>query len=57
MTAGLLGGQYISVTAGGSDQYLKEGSQFVIVQDAFVLENLINKLVATFAGKKTESAE
>jgi len=57
MTAGLLGGQYISITAGGSDQYLKEGSQFVIVQDAFVLENLINKLVATFAGKKTESAE
>lgn len=57
MTAGLLGGQYISVTAGGSDQFLKEGSEFVIVQDAFVLENLINKLVATFAGKKTESAE
>lgn len=57
MTAGLLGGQYISVTAGGSDQFLKEGSEFVVVQDAFVLENLINKLVATFAGKKTEPAE
>ncbi len=57
MTAGLLGGQYIGVTAGGSDQYFKNGGQFVIVQDALVLENLINQLVANFASKKDESAE
>lgn len=52
MTAGLLGGQYIGITAGGSEQFLKEGSQFQVVQDALVLENLINQLVANFAGKK-----
>jgi phospholipid/cholesterol/gamma-HCH transport system substrate-binding protein len=57
MTAGLLGGQYIGVTVGGSDKYLKEGSKFAIVQDALVLENLINQLVASFAGKKSDSAE
>jgi phospholipid/cholesterol/gamma-HCH transport system substrate-binding protein len=57
MTAGLLGGQYIGVTVGGSDQYFKEGGKFAIVQDALVLENLINKLVASFAGKKSDSAE
>jgi phospholipid/cholesterol/gamma-HCH transport system substrate-binding protein len=57
MTAGLLGGQYIGVTAGGSDQYFKEGGKFAIVQDALVLENLINQLVASFAGKKSDSAE
>ncbi len=55
MTAGLLGGQYIGVSAGGSDQYFKEGGKFVIVQDALVLENLINQLVANFASKKSDS--
>jgi phospholipid/cholesterol/gamma-HCH transport system substrate-binding protein len=57
MTAGLLGGQYIGVTAGGADQYFKNGGQFAIVQDALVLENLINQLVANFASKKSDSAE
>lgn len=56
MTAGLLGGQYIGVTAGGSEQYFKEGGKFEIVQDALVLENLINQLVANFASKKSDSA-
>ena len=56
MTAGLLGGQYIGVTAGGSDQYFKTGGQFTVVQDALVLENLINKLVASFASKKAEAS-
>ena len=49
MTAGLLGGQYIGITAGGSDEYLKNGSRIEFVQDALVLENLINQLVASFS--------
>ena len=57
MTSGLLGGQYIGVTIGGSDQYFKDGGKFEIVQDALVLENLINQLVASFAGKKSDAAE
>jgi phospholipid/cholesterol/gamma-HCH transport system substrate-binding protein len=57
MTSGLLGGQYIGVTVGGSDQYFKSGGKFVMVQDALVLENLINQLVASMAGKKSDSAE
>jgi phospholipid/cholesterol/gamma-HCH transport system substrate-binding protein len=57
MTAGLLGGQYIGVTAGGSDVYLKNGDQFTLVQDAFVLEKLINQLAATFLSKKDEASE
>jgi phospholipid/cholesterol/gamma-HCH transport system substrate-binding protein len=48
MTAGLLGGQYIGITAGGSEEYLKDGSRIEFVQDALVLENLINQLVASF---------
>jgi len=51
MTSGLLGGQYVGITAGGSDEFLKNGDQIQLVQDAFVLENLINQLFASFAGK------
>ena len=48
MTSGLLGGQYIGITAGGSEEYLKDGTRIEFVQDALVLENLINQLVASF---------
>ncbi len=50
MTAGLLGGQYVGITAGGADDYLKNGDRIEFVQDALVLENLINQLVANFGG-------
>lgn len=49
MTAGLLGGQYVGITAGGSEEFLKEGSRIEFVQDALVLENLINQLAASFS--------
>lgn len=55
MTAGLLGGQYIGLTAGGSDAFMKNGDQFTLVQDAFVLEKLVNQLVATFLNKKDDA--
>ncbi len=42
-TAGLLGGQYIGLEPGGSEDYLKDGSQVEFVQNAIVLENLISK--------------
>lgn len=59
MTSGLLGGQYVGITAGGAEEYLKQGDRIEFVQDAFVLENLINQLFATFsrrdeAGSKGE---
>jgi phospholipid/cholesterol/gamma-HCH transport system substrate-binding protein len=55
MTSGLLGGQYIGITAGGGDEYLKQGDRIELVQDALVLENLINQLVATFARRDEQS--
>src|SRR5262245_49286307 len=57
MTAGLLGGQYVGITAGGSETFMKNGSQFTLVQDAFVLEKLINQLVATFMSNKKDDAD
>jgi phospholipid/cholesterol/gamma-HCH transport system substrate-binding protein len=57
MTSGLLGGQYVGITAGGSDEFLKQGDRIELVQDAFVLENLVNQLFATFAGRGDQSGQ
>ncbi len=51
-TSGLLGANYVGITAGGSDVFLKTGSQIQFTQSAMVLENLINKFFANTAGSK-----
>jgi phospholipid/cholesterol/gamma-HCH transport system substrate-binding protein len=56
MTSGLLGSQYVGITAGGAPEYLKDGDRIEFVQDALVLENLINQLVASFGSSNKESA-
>jgi len=43
LTSGLLGSQYLGLAPGGSDLYLKEGSEIQFTQSAVVLENLISK--------------
>ncbi|HET9784132.1 MAG TPA: outer membrane lipid asymmetry maintenance protein MlaD [Terriglobales bacterium] len=45
-TAGLLGANYVAITAGASDQYLHMGSEIPFTQSALVLENIVNKLFA-----------
>ena len=57
MTSGLLGGQYVGITAGGSEEFLKSGDRIELVQDALVLENLINQLVASFMGRRDEQGD
>jgi phospholipid/cholesterol/gamma-HCH transport system substrate-binding protein len=56
MTSGLLGGQYIGLTIGGAEEFLGNGDQIEFVQDALVLENLINQLVATFSRRGQDDA-
>lgn len=51
-TQGLLGGKYVGIGPGGSETYLKDGSQIEFTQSAIVLENLVNKLFASFASGK-----
>jgi len=59
MTSGLLGGQYVGLTIGGAEEYLGNGDRIEFVQDALVLENLINQLVANFTkgSEKTEESK
>ena len=51
-TAGLLGEQYIGLESGGSEEYLKNGSEIDagLTQSAVILEKLIGKLVMDKAG-------
>ncbi len=54
-TQGLLGGKYIGLSPGGSDTFLKDGGHIDQTQSAVVLENLINKLFASFANKPSDN--
>jgi phospholipid/cholesterol/gamma-HCH transport system substrate-binding protein len=52
-TSGLLGGQYIGLSPGGSEVYFKDGDRIEFVQDAIVLENLIGKYLFSQADKQS----
>ncbi len=45
LTAGLLGEQYVGLTAGGSEDYLEDGSVIEYTQSALVLEKLIGQFL------------
>jgi len=45
LTSGLLGEQYIGISPGGSDDYLKQGDRIILTQSALVLENLIGQVM------------
>jgi phospholipid/cholesterol/gamma-HCH transport system substrate-binding protein len=45
LTSGLLGSQYIGLTAGGSEFYLEDGSEILFTQSAILLENIIGKFL------------
>lgn len=42
LTAGILGEQYVGLTPGGSDVFLKDGDHLELTQSAMVLEQLIS---------------
>jgi phospholipid/cholesterol/gamma-HCH transport system substrate-binding protein len=54
-TQGLLGGKYIGLSPGGSETFLKNGSNIDQTQSAIVLESLINKFFANYSSKGSDS--
>ena len=60
-TAGLLGGQYVAISPGGSETFLSDGDQILFTQSAIVLENLVSKFLfskaAEAGGGKTEETD
>lgn len=55
LTSGLLGEQYVGLSPGGSETFLKQGSQITYTQSAIVLENLIGKFLSS--GKATSGGK
>jgi len=45
LTSGLLGEQYIGISPGGSEAFLKNGSKIQFTQSAIILENLIGQFL------------
>jgi phospholipid/cholesterol/gamma-HCH transport system substrate-binding protein len=59
LTAGLLGEQFIGLTAGALETYLKDGDQLELTQSALVLEQLISRFLfnkAEGGDKKADTA-
>jgi phospholipid/cholesterol/gamma-HCH transport system substrate-binding protein len=57
LTAGLLGGQYVGISPGGSEESFRDGDQVEFVQDAIVLENLISKYLFSQAGDRDAAGD
>lgn len=51
LTSGLLGEQYVGISAGGEEDDLKNGSRIESTQSAIVLENLISQFLFQMAEK------
>lgn len=56
-TAGLIGEQYIGITAGAEEEMLKEGSEIIYTQSALVLEELVSKFLFSTAEKEGKAKE
>jgi len=56
-TAGLLGAKYVGLDPGGSETYLADNGRIDNTQSAMVLEKLVNRLFAAFAGSKSSNDE
>jgi len=54
LTSGLLGDQYIALSAGGDSVNLKNGDTLKIAQSALVLENLIGQFLYSKAAEGSE---
>ncbi len=54
LTSGLLGEQYVGLTAGGDDKNLVDGGRIKYTQSAVVLEELISKFLYNMAGNESK---
>lgn len=57
LTSGLLGEQYIGLTAGGDTVNLKSGDSLKITQSAVVLENLISQFLYSKAAEGNDKKQ
>ncbi|MBR2299038.1 MAG: MCE family protein [Alphaproteobacteria bacterium] len=51
VSSSIMGRKYIEVDPGGSEEYLQDGAQFEQVQPAIVLQEVLNRLIASVGNK------
>lgn len=57
VSSGLMGSKYIEIEPGGSEEYITDGGQFSYTQDAMVLEELLDRIIALGKAKRTPQAD
>lgn len=57
VSSSIMGRKYIEIDAGGSDEFLKDGDSFELVQPAIVLQEVMNRLIASVGKNKKEPKE
>lgn len=57
VSSGLMGNKYIEIEAGGSEDYISAGAEFEYTQDAMVLEELLDRIVAMGKAKQNKSEQ
>lgn len=55
VSSGILGGKYIEIEPGGSEEILTEGAEFVYTQDAMVLEELVDRIISMGKAKRKQT--
>ncbi|MDR0631149.1 MAG: outer membrane lipid asymmetry maintenance protein MlaD [Holosporales bacterium] len=55
-SSGLMGDKFVEIILGVSDDFLEDGATFVYARPPLNFESLINKLIAAFVSKKSDSA-
>lgn len=54
---GLIGGKYVEIEVGGSDEFIPENGSISYTQDAIVLEELLDRIIAMGKNKKASNKE
>lgn len=54
---GLIGGKYVEIEVGGAEEYVPENGHINYTQDAIVLEELLDRIIAMGKSKRKHPAE
>lgn len=54
---GLLGGPFVSISPGGSEEMMKSGGAFQVTQSAINIEDLIGKFIFSMSGSRSQGQD
>lgn len=54
---GLIGGKYVEIEVGGSEDYVAPNSSITYTQDAMILEELLDRIISMGKAKRSQTTE